>query len=76
MSSIGLLWRAPELLRDPCAPARGTQKGDTYSFSLILYELHSQCGPWGHTLLTAKGQLPHISLTDEILLFLYFVLSC
>nr|XP_050030214.1 guanylate cyclase 32E-like [Dermacentor andersoni] len=44
----GLLWRAPELLRSPSPPARGTQKGDVYSFGIVLYEIIGRQGPWGH----------------------------
>ncbi|XP_064617845.1 guanylate cyclase 32E-like isoform X2 [Liolophura sinensis] len=43
-----LLWTAPELLRDPNRLPRGTQKGDVYSFAIILYELNGREGPWGH----------------------------
>ncbi|XP_063226249.1 guanylate cyclase 32E isoform X2 [Bacillus rossius redtenbacheri] len=55
----GLLYRAPELLRaamlEPPAgattpapvDARGSQKGDVYSFGVILYELHARHGPFG-----------------------------
>ena len=35
-----LLYRAPELLRDPSAPPAGTQKGDVFSFAIILYEVN------------------------------------
>ncbi|XP_075726220.1 guanylate cyclase 32E-like [Rhipicephalus microplus] len=44
----GLLWRAPELLRSPSPPARGTQKGDVYSFGIVLYEIIGRQGPWGN----------------------------
>lgn len=42
---LGLLWKAPELLRNPniC----GTQKGDVYAFAIILYEVISRRGPFG-----------------------------
>ncbi|XP_022249345.1 guanylate cyclase 32E-like [Limulus polyphemus] len=43
----GLLWRAPELLRMLNPPARGTQKGDVYSFGIILFEIVGRTGPWG-----------------------------
>ncbi|XP_059220787.1 guanylate cyclase 32E [Stomoxys calcitrans] len=43
------LWKAPELLRDATMPMRGTQKGDVYSFGIILYEIIGRKGPWGDT---------------------------
>ncbi|CAG9584367.1 unnamed protein product [Danaus chrysippus] len=47
-----MLWRAPELLREPNPPPRGSQKGDVYSFGIILYEILGRNGPWGDTNLT------------------------
>ncbi|CAH0398067.1 unnamed protein product [Chilo suppressalis] len=47
-----MLWRAPEFLRDPNLPPRGSQKGDVYSFGIILYEILGRNGPWGDTNLT------------------------
>ena len=44
------LYRAPEHLRSPeRMPDNGTQKGDVYSFAIILYEMHSRKGPFGET---------------------------
>ncbi|XP_017059315.2 guanylate cyclase 32E isoform X2 [Drosophila ficusphila] len=40
---------APELLRDAFRPARGSQKGDVYSFGILLYEMIGRKGPWGDT---------------------------
>ncbi|XP_068150732.1 guanylate cyclase 32E [Drosophila tropicalis] len=43
------LCMAPELLRDSYRPARGSQKGDVYSFGILLYEMIGRKGPWGDT---------------------------
>lgn len=43
------LYRAPELLRDVNSPPKGTQKGDVYSFAILLYEIIGRKGPWGKT---------------------------
>lgn len=46
----GLLYRAPELLRlGPANMVPGTPKGDIYSFSIVLYEIHTRHGPFGET---------------------------
>nr|ACQ90240.1 guanylyl cyclase receptor beta [Bactrocera dorsalis] len=48
-----LLYRAPELLRLGAASlVQGTQKGDSYSFGIVLYEIHVRHGPFGETGLT------------------------
>lgn len=49
LSFLELLWRAPEILRDQLSCcSKGTQKGDVYSFGIILYEILGRCGPWGN----------------------------
>ncbi|KAF5274221.1 hypothetical protein FQA39_LY07325 [Lamprigera yunnana] len=63
-----LLWRSPELLRLASPPSRGTQKGDVYSFAIVLYEILGRSGPWGHTELTNIGE-------DNLFRFLQILLK-
>lgn len=50
------LYISPELLRNPSPPARGTQKGDVYSFGIVLYEILGRAGPWGHLEMSSHGR--------------------
>ncbi|XP_070537439.1 atrial natriuretic peptide receptor 1-like [Ptychodera flava] len=46
-----MFWKAPELLRDEL-PRQGSQKGDVYSFGMILHEMTTRKGPYEYWLQT------------------------
>lgn len=52
-----LLWKAPELLRDPNNSPCGSQKADVYAFAIILYEIIGRRGPFGSTRYEPRGML-------------------
>lgn len=63
---VGRLWTAPELLRTACPPPCGTQKGDVYSFAIILQELALLRGVFyldTHTP-SPKGEHTHLELSN------------
>lgn len=56
------LWVAPELLRMESPPPQGTQKGDVYSFGIILQEVALRRGAFylEGELLSSKGELEKV----------------
>ncbi|KAG8192571.1 hypothetical protein JTE90_015205 [Oedothorax gibbosus] len=64
-----LLWRAPELLRDPNSPQSGTPKGDVYSFGIILYEIIARNGPYGQIDVTPSDIIKNVMRRDRALPF-------
>ena len=56
-----LLWTAPELLRDPeLAIPYGTQKGDVYSFGIIMQEIIYRAMPFFMESETPMGEQRHL----------------
>ena len=58
------LWRAPELLRDERIAC--TQKGDVYSFGIILYEIFGRSGPFGEILMPPEDIINQVRYPNEI----------
>ena len=52
-----LLWTSPELLRQDNRPRKGTQKGDIYSFAIILQEIFFKIGPYGFDAYLPEGTI-------------------
>lgn len=44
--NIGIIWMAPELIRDMCKDA--TSSSDMYSFAVIVHEISFQKGPFAY----------------------------
>uniref|UniRef100_A0A8P0SAS3 guanylate cyclase n=2 Tax=Canis lupus familiaris TaxID=9615 RepID=A0A8P0SAS3_CANLF len=57
-----LLWTAPELLRAPGAPGRGTLKADIFSIGIVLQEVLTRGPPYSSSGLSAEGTAPLSSL--------------
>lgn len=60
------LYRAPEMLSKSAAdrramPFHARQKGDIYSFGILLYELVGRAGPWGNVDITHEGTYPPLT---------------
>jgi len=51
------LWTSPELLRMTRPPSRGTQKGDVYSFAIIMQEIVYRAQPYFCDLIEPKRRL-------------------
>ncbi|XP_018338733.1 PREDICTED: guanylate cyclase 32E-like [Trachymyrmex septentrionalis] len=63
----GLLYKAPELLRCNSLRelnVRDLQRGDVYSFAIVLYELQGRHGPFGITDLSANEILKRVEKPD------------
>ncbi|XP_066910616.1 atrial natriuretic peptide receptor 1-like [Clytia hemisphaerica] len=60
-----LLYKAPELLRLPDPSGRGTQKGDVYSFAIIIQEFHTREGPWSTSYLEPKEIVTRVKRVER-----------
>ncbi|XP_071628567.1 guanylate cyclase 32E [Temnothorax longispinosus] len=64
----GLLYKAPELLRSTrlgVPTVRDFQRGDVYSFAIVLYELQGRHGPFGITELSPAEILKKVIARDS-----------
>jgi len=66
----GKLWTSPEILRENFPPARGTQRGDVFSFSIVCFEIMMRSEPYSFDHMTARGLLPVRQLTPSMQSFI------
>lgn len=55
IDTTALLWTAPELLRMTSRPKKGTQRGDVFSFAIVLQEILLRVGPYGCDSFSPEG---------------------
>jgi serine/threonine protein kinase len=51
-----MYWTAPELLREALPSPKGSQKGDVYSFAIILMELFYRTSPYWDEQMIPRGE--------------------
>ena len=62
---LELLWTAPEHLREDVSSRRGSQKGDVYSYAIILHEIVARVGPYGDAADTPQGITHYVIMHDS-----------
>ncbi|XP_071491571.1 atrial natriuretic peptide receptor 1-like [Diadema antillarum] len=60
-----MLWTAPELLRQELLPSKGSQKGDVYSFGIILQEIVTRSAPYYLSGYTSREIIRRVIRRDE-----------
>ena len=74
-----MFWRAPEHIRNTVI--KGSQKGDVYSFGIILHEMFGRAGPYGFSNMSPKGicntrDLFDLVFLDRITFYRAFCFNC
>ncbi len=52
----GKLWTAPEILLEKKPAPKGSQKGDVFSYGIILQEIFLRDSPYPTSILSAEGR--------------------
>ncbi|ELT88558.1 hypothetical protein CAPTEDRAFT_89333, partial [Capitella teleta] len=60
------LWTAPEILRENFPPARGTQKGDVYSFAIVMFEIVTRSEPYNFDSMTPRDAVNRVRNGESI----------